>query len=144
MSTKSRTSAVKKFSGIARTDLPVEVVEQIVDGLGWRLVPLDGVEVTDKDAFLEQCSVVFGLPEWFGMNWDALEECLGELELETPGLVVLWSSWSEFAEAEPEDFAIALDILRTAAQAWAQDGVRGGVLLVGDGPAVEASELSRR
>ena len=141
MTSKSRTSALTKFSGIARTNLSVDVIEHIVDGLGWRLVPLDGSDVADKDAFLEQCAMVFGLPEWFGMNWDALEECLGELELETPGLVVLWSSWGEFAQAEPEDFAIAVDILSTAAQSWAQDGVQGGVLFVGDGPALDAPEL---
>jgi RNAse (barnase) inhibitor barstar len=141
MSIKSRTSALKKFSGIARTDLPVDVIEHIVDALGWRLLPLDGTEVATKDDFLEQCAEVFGLPEWFGMNWDALEECLSELELETPGLLVLWSSWGEFAGAEPEDFATALDILQTAAGTWAQDGVKGGVLFVGDGPTMEVPNI---
>jgi RNAse (barnase) inhibitor barstar len=132
---------LKKLSGLARTDLPVEVVEEIADRLGWRLVLLDGAEIADKDAFLEQCAALFGLPEWFGMNWDALEECLAELELDTPGLVVVWPGWHEMAEAEPDDFAVAIDILRTSAQTWADDGVRGGVLLVGQGPSVDAPEL---
>lgn len=141
MSATSRTSALKSFSGVARTDLTVEVIENIVDRLGWRLVLLDGSEISDKEAFLEQCAGLFGLPEWFGMNWDALEECLAELELQAPGLVVVWTSWDEMAQAQPEDFAVAIDILRAAAQTWADDGVKGGVLLVGRGPSIDAPEL---
>ncbi len=134
MSAKKQNSALRKLSGIRRSAATVDELEQLADALGWRCIPLDGTEVADKDAFLEQCAVSFGLPEWFGMNWDALEECLGELDLDTEGVVVLWSEWAEFAEAEPADFAVALDVFMSAAHAWREDGVKGGIVLVGPGP----------
>ena len=141
MSAKSKSAVIRKLTGVAQTDLPLDVIEEIVDRLAWRLIVIDGAEVVDKETFLEQCALVFGLPEWFGMNWDALEECLSELELDTPGLVVLWSSWSEMARAKPEDFAVAVDILRIAARTWAEDDVKGGVLLCGAGPELQALDL---
>jgi len=69
------------------------------------------------------------------MNWEALEECLADLDLGgVEGVVVVWSSWGDFAEAAPADFAVALDVLAAAGRVWAADGVRGGVVLQGEGP----------
>jgi hypothetical protein len=103
---------------------------------------LDGTEVTDRAAFLESCDEAFELPEWFGMNWDALEECLADLDHEgLSGVVVVWSGWGELAEAAPVDFAVALDVLSGAVRGWSADGMRGGLLLLGAGPEVGVPEL---
>jgi hypothetical protein len=134
----SHLSGVKRLQGRA----VVEEIENDAEELGWRCVVLDGSEVEDKAAFLEMCDEAFGLPDWFGMNWDALEECLSDLDLaETEGVVVVWSSWGLLAEAEPKDFAVALDVLAGAVRSWASDGVRGGVLLLGEGPNLDVEEL---
>jgi len=103
---------------------------------------LDGSEVEDRSAFLEAADEAFALPEWFGMNWDALEECLADLELEgAEGIVVLWAAWGTFAEVAPKDFAVALDVLASAVRGWSTDGVRGGVLLLGEGPDLDIDVL---
>ena len=141
MSPMGKNSAFKKLAGVRRTERRIDDLEQLADALHWRCIPLDGAEVTDKDGFLEQCAEAVGLPEWFGMNWDALEECLGEMDVDTVGVVVLWSDWSEFAEAEPTEFATAIDVFSAAARTWREDGVKGGVLLVGEGPDVELPAL---
>ena len=141
MSGRSKNPALKKLSGIVQSTGSLEQLELAADALGWRCIALDGAEVMDKDAFLELCATAFGLPEWFGMNWDALDECLAEIDLGTPGIVVLWSEWSEFAEAEPEDFAVAVDVLSSAARLWTSEGVRGGVVLVGEGPKIDLPTL---
>jgi len=135
-------SALSRLSGVRRTDASVEVLEGESDVLGWRCIVLDGTEVEDRTAFLEAADEAFALPEWFGMNWDALEECLADLELEgAEGIVVLWTAWGTFAEAAPKDFAVALDVLASAVRGWSTDGVRGGVLLLGEGPDLELGEL---
>jgi hypothetical protein len=54
---------------------------------------------------------------------------------------VVWASWGLLAEAEPKAFATALDVLASAVRGWTQDGVRGGVLLLGDGPGIDVEEL---
>ena len=136
-------SVLSHLSGVRRIDdAVVEELENEAESLGWRCVVLDGAEVEDKAAFLEVCDEAFGLPDWFGMNWDALEECLADLDLaETEGVVVVWSSWGLLAEAAPKDFAVALDILGGAVRTWASDGVRGGVVLLGEGPGLDVETL---
>jgi RNAse (barnase) inhibitor barstar len=133
---------LRRLSGIRRVDTPLDELEANAEELGWRCVVLDGAEVEDKDAFLEMCEEAFGLPEWFGMNWDALEECLGDLDHDgAEGVVVLWTAWGEFADAAPREFATALDVLGSAVRGWAADGVRGGVLLSGQGPDIDVPEI---
>jgi hypothetical protein len=128
--------------GVRRSTGRVDDYEQAAEALAWRCVVLDGTDVEDKAAFLESCDEAFELPEWFGLNWDALEECLADLDHEgAVGVVVLWSGWGEFAEAAPTDFAVALDILRGAVRGWASDGVSGGLLMLGDGPDLEIDDL---
>jgi hypothetical protein len=135
-------SALSRLSGVRRTEASVEDLEGESDVLGWRCIVLDGTEVEERTAFLEAADEAFALPEWFGMNWDALEECLADLELEgAEGIVVLWTAWGTFAEAAPKDFAVALDVLASAVRGWSTDGVRGGVLLLGEGPDLELGEL---
>lgn len=136
-------SVLSHLSGVRRLDdAVVEELENEAESLGWRCVVLDGAEVEDKAAFLEVCDEAFGLPDWFGMNWDALEECLADLDLaETEGVVVVWSAWGLLAEAAPKDFAVALDILGGAVRTWASDGVRGGVVLLGEGPDLDVETL---
>jgi len=136
-------SALERLSGVRRIeDAAIEELEAEADELGWRCVVLDGAEVEDRESFLQMCDEAFGLPDWFGMNWDALEECLSDLDLaETEGVVVVWSSWGLLAEAEPKDFAVALDVLAGAVRSWASDGVRGGVLLLGEGPGLDVEAI---
>lgn len=136
------TTALTRLRGVRRTEDALDALAADADDLGWRLVHLDGSEVEDRAGFLEACDEAFALPEWFGMNWDALEECLADLELEgADGVVVVWTSWGTLAEAAPADFAVALDVLGSAARGWAGDGVAGGVLLVGAGPDVDVATL---
>ena len=135
-------TALARLHGVRRTEAAVDELEAAAEGLQWRCIVLDGSEVEDRAAFLESCVDAFSLPEWFGMNWDALEECLADLELEgAEGIVVLWTAWGTFAEAAPKDFAVALDVLASAVRGWSTDGVRGGVLLLGEGPDLELGEL---
>ncbi len=53
-------------------------------------------------------------PDWFGGNWDALEDCLGDLEGESHVLL--------FVHAErlaADERGILLDVLRSSAEYWA-------------------------
>jgi RNAse (barnase) inhibitor barstar len=126
---------LSRLGSVRRTDSAVEELEDAAEELGWQVFVIDGNDVEDRHAFLEACDEAFELPEWFGMNWDALEECLGDLDIEgAEGILVVWTGWGEFAEAAPKDFDIALDVMRSVVRGWAGDGRRGGVVLVGEGP----------
>ncbi|WP_415948526.1 barstar family protein [Streptomyces sp. KLOTTS4A1] len=72
---------------------------------------LDLAEVTDKAAFLAACARTLGFPSYFGRNWDALADCLSDLE---PGTIVVLTGWQAYAEACPREWETAREILAGA------------------------------
>lgn len=87
------------------------------------------IDVPDtKQALLERLATDLALPEWFGHNWDALEDCLAELpQAEGRGVVIELRHLGGLAAHDPDSVRTLLDILRDAAVDWS---VRGGFLLV--------------
>lgn len=75
-------------SGVHRTDTP-EAAGAAAHRAGWRVITLDTTSAQDKAAFLLACRQAFELPDWFGMNWDALDDSLGDVD-HAPGVLVLW------------------------------------------------------
>lgn len=87
---------------------------------------LDARPLGDKAALLKAIGRVLEFPDYYGVNWDALEECLFDLSWHAGQVVLL------LEHAECVDFhslATLVDIWGEAAQAWAEVG-RGCVLLL--------------
>jgi hypothetical protein len=85
------------------------------DGASRLVVTLDLDGVADKADFMERCVRALELPDWFGRNWDALEDCLSELP--GNGYVLL------FDQAQPgDDLGVLIDVLRSSASYWAGRG----------------------
>jgi hypothetical protein len=62
-------------------------------------------------------------PTWFGHNWDALADCLDDLEwLRASGYLLVLENPVGLSNAAPKDFAVALDILADAARKWSERG----------------------
>ncbi|MFE9042210.1 barstar family protein [Streptomyces sp. NPDC012421] len=76
-------------------------------------VVLDLHGVTDKAAFMDRCVRALPLPVRFGRNWDALADSLADLR-EPMAIVV--TGWHAYAEAEPDDWAVAQEVLSAAAR----------------------------
>ncbi|MFB7516579.1 barstar family protein [Streptomyces sp. NPDC056144] len=74
-------------------------------------VVLDLTGVTDKAALMERCAATLALPEWFGRNWDALADCLGDLP--EPVTLVL-TGWRAYAEARPGEWETAQEVFASA------------------------------
>lgn len=75
----------------------------------------EGVQVSLGDRPIEAIARALGFPAWFGGNWDALEDCLGDLA-EPETLLVL----RDFRRNE--DLGILIDVLSSAAQFWSEQG----------------------
>lgn len=98
--------------------------------LGLVVLPIDCTLVGDRDAGLARMAQALRFPEWFGANWDALQDCLGDLSwLPGPGYLLLLDHTGGWREGDPDDFAILLDVLETAAADWAARGVPFWALL---------------
>ncbi|MBN1152941.1 MAG: barstar family protein [Dehalococcoidia bacterium] len=113
-------------SGIHRAGADVDEAElrtlAAARGLDFTLVDLRNVP--DKAGFLGEVSNALLFPSYFGMNWDALSDCLTDMSWKLAvGYVLFLRGFQTFAEAAGEDAAVAVQILGVAAHYWRQKGV---------------------
>jgi hypothetical protein len=88
--------------------------------LDFHVASVDCSTVHDRAAGLAKIADALAFPDWFGGNWDALADCLADLSwLEGDGYLLLLDHSSGWREAEPDTFAILLDVLNDAGHAWA-------------------------
>jgi hypothetical protein len=118
--------------------------------LDWASVLIDVPEGGGRVEFFESCAQAFGFPDYFGHNWDAFEECLESQEFDevedlddADGLLILWSGWGDMAEAEPEQFAVAIDVFRDVLAVWEEADLSARVVLIGEGPQLSLAHHPR-
>jgi RNAse (barnase) inhibitor barstar len=87
---------------------PDEIRRAVVDA-GWNFVLLDTTAVHDKTGFLDVCATAFDLPRWFGRNWDALADSLGDRSTGEPE-VVFWDGWRDLLDHDHDTVDVALQI----------------------------------
>lgn len=76
---------------------------------------VDGVRLTGKEGIMDAFAEALAFPDYFGRNWDALEECLHDATLPA-GLCIDRCGIPE--SADPESWSILLDILAVTAEDW--------------------------
>lgn len=84
------------------------------------LVPvLDGRSLTDKDGLLAALGWALEFPDYYGANWDALEECLTDMSWR-PGAICLHIDHADALMPELLDTLVA--VFADAADAWKKQG----------------------
>ena len=69
--------------------------------MGWGLtISIDVSEVKSREALHFLLREAFGFPKYYGMNWDAFDECIRDF---SPGQPVVVSGLSTLAESMPKD-----------------------------------------
>ena len=77
---------------------------------------LDVVTIDASAKPLEKIARALAFPKWFGGNWDALEDSLGDLSWRKgEGHVLVFTGY-------PENSEMLTDILRASAEYWAGRG----------------------
>jgi Barstar (barnase inhibitor) len=101
--------------------------------LGTEIFYLDGREIRDTQSFLQKVAEVMRFPDYFGYNWDALDECITDLDWCPAARYILIYDYPEaFSKAEPEQWKVAYDILRSAVEYWQGSDTPLEVLLIGE------------
>ena len=86
---------------------------------GLHVAPIDFGGCAGKDDALARIATALRFPDWFGGNWDALADCLGDLSwLDGEGQLLVFDDAWGWRERDGEDFAALLDICGEAAQGW--------------------------
>jgi hypothetical protein len=81
-------------------------------------IGLEGV--SEKEALMQRVAQALDFPQWFGGNWDALEDCLTDLSWSKAGGHVLLIEGAEGLSGDERGTLI--DILASAASSWAERG----------------------
>ena len=115
--------------GVYRSAVPGLALPAAAAG---RVVHLRGP--ADKAQFLQAFARSFGFPAWFGHNWDALEEALGDLTPPSAGLVLRLSGLEGLDAREAGTVRALLELLDDVARDWARRGDLLVVLVEGPGP----------
>ena len=104
---------------------------------GWGAHPLDGRGVAGRLDLLDRCAAELAFPAWFGRNWDAFCDCLGDLSwLAGRGHVLLWEQYGVLARADAKAWRQAYQVLGEGIAARRESGLPPlYVLLRGPGPA---------
>jgi hypothetical protein len=89
--------------------------EEIMDAALGSGIAAARIRYGEKSVLMKNIAAALEFPDWFGENWDALEDCLSDLSWrEAAGHVLLF----EQAKAS-DDFGVLADVLRSAAEYWA-------------------------
>jgi len=98
---------------------------------GFACFHIDGKSITRKEQFLNHTATALRFPESFGNNWDALEECLLDLESDADGYLILYEHIDGLLQEHPDQFETLVEIFRDAVASWKEDGTAFVVFLSG-------------
>jgi RNAse (barnase) inhibitor barstar len=94
---------------------------------------IDGRNITNKPDFLAKIAVTMNFPDYFGKNWDALQDCITDIDCcEDFQYLIVYDHWQNFANNNPKDWQILNDIFLEAIAYWEERQVLFNVLLVMD------------
>lgn len=98
--------------------------------LDFAVARVDLGDCADKAAVLARIGQALQFPDWFGGNWDALADSLGDLSwLPAPGYLLLVEHAGDWRAADGPGFDTLLAILGEAATDWRTRNVAFWVLL---------------
>ncbi|HTY58967.1 MAG TPA: barstar family protein [Bacteroidota bacterium] len=82
---------------------------------------LRGNRCAAKDALLEEFARGLDFPDYFGKNWDALEDCLTDLEwLSAEAFVVIVTNADQILKNSPGELKTLAGILASASRHWVE------------------------
>jgi len=119
-------------SGVYRVRTDAEVLDAL-RGTGLRKISLQGI--TTKSALLDRIARTLEFPEWFGGNWDALEDCLSEVR----GYLLV----HDYQGIPADDLGVLLDVLASSAEFHAEQGEPFFAIFVDPQNALDLDDLFR-
>lgn len=93
-----------------------------LDRAGWATSVVDLSSATSKSLIMDAFAGALGFPDWFGRNWDALDDALRDLSWWPAGAlgraILIAGAPSPIGGADA-DHDVLLDVLATAVDRWA-------------------------
>ena len=106
-------------AGVFQTAIDTDEIVAAAKTVGLDVFKLDLAGARGKNGLLDRCAKALRFPANFGKNWDALNDCLTDLDWPSgKGLVLIVTRAKNFAQAHEETFHTAIDVLVGAAAYW--------------------------
>ncbi|MEQ1793185.1 MAG: barstar family protein [Nitrospira sp.] len=94
---------------------------------GFALRTINGKKCSTPAGLFTEFARALGFPDYFGHNWDAMEECLADLEwLPAKGYVLLITDAQAVLPGDEDEYETLLEILSDAGEAWSKGQAGGG------------------
>jgi len=114
------------------THAEAKAVQSVAKRNGYAFFHIDGKNIGRKEQLLNHVATALRFPKDFGHNWDALEECLTDLEwVDADGYVIYYDHIDGLLNAHPDQVETLVEILRDAVASWKEDDTAMVVLLSG-------------
>ncbi|WXR62059.1 barstar family protein [Peptostreptococcaceae bacterium AGR-M142] len=85
------------------------------------LITIDGNECLESEGLLLEFCKVFKFPDYFGHNWEALEDCINDLDwLPSDNYTILIKDAHNILKYEYDNFKVLIRILKTASKEWVE------------------------
>lgn len=106
-------------------------VQRLATRNGFAYFHIDGTNIARKEQLLNHLATAMHFPKDFGHNWDALEECLTDMDWVDADGYLIYYEHIEVLQAAGDQFDTFVEILRDAVQSWKEDDTAMIVLLAG-------------
>ena len=109
-----------------------KAVKKAAKEAGFDFFHIEGRNISRKEQLMNAMATALDLPPHFGQNWDALEECLNDMEsVEGDGFVIHFDHVDTLAASHPSELETLVEILRDSVTSWREDGTAMVVLFSG-------------
>ena len=94
---------------------------------GFLVRNIEGKKCRTVSSLFDEFSQALSFPEYFGHNWDALEECLADFEwLPAKGYILIISDAHAVLPDDEEEYETLLEVLNDAGEAWSKGQTADG------------------
>ena len=94
---------------------------------GFLLRKIQGKKCRNTSNLFAEFARALAFPEYFGHNWDALEECLADFEwLPAKGYILLVTDAHAVLPEDEDEYETLLEVLNDAGEAWSKGQTADG------------------
>ena len=120
-------NATSPWSSLLVTPPGTTVTALVKPPTGYALRVVHGKKCKTPAGIFNEFARALEFPDYFGHNWDALEECLADLEwLPAKGYVVVITAAQFVIPDDDEEYETLLEVLNDAGEAWSKGQTSDG------------------
>ncbi len=99
--------------------LTIKEIARLKQDRGTKVFVLDGDRIVDSPSLFQEFATEFQFPEYFGHNWDALKDCLTELDgHEVDRYIITIDKLDRFIANDSSQWTNFLEVCKSVVEYW--------------------------